>query len=140
MTAPHSVDYAGQLGAALADASPDLMRSLPQTMINALLSADADAEQCAAGGGLLGAAQRLPLNRLRIRVADGLARCWTGPFRHREAGRWALGSRLPRWRGPRWGAVPRDLVGADCRALGRCPRGATDGFSGRRSSGRRGCW
>jgi transposase-like protein len=37
------VDPAGPLDDALTDASPDLMRSLLQTMINALLSADADA-------------------------------------------------------------------------------------------------
>ncbi|MDQ2849257.1 MAG: IS256 family transposase [Actinomycetota bacterium] len=43
MTAPHIVDPAGLLGEALADASPDLMRDLLQTMINALLCADADA-------------------------------------------------------------------------------------------------
>ncbi len=43
MTAPHIVDPAGLLSEALAEASPDLMRSLLQTMINALLSADADA-------------------------------------------------------------------------------------------------
>jgi len=43
MTAPHIVDPATVLGEALADASPDLMRHLLQTMINALLSADADA-------------------------------------------------------------------------------------------------
>ena len=42
MTAPHIVDPAGLLGEALVEASPDLMRSLLQTMINALLSADAD--------------------------------------------------------------------------------------------------
>ena len=42
MTAPHIVDPAGLLEEALGDASPDLMRSLLQTMINALLSADAD--------------------------------------------------------------------------------------------------
>jgi putative transposase len=42
MTAPHIVDPAGLLGEALSDASPDLMRSLLQTMINTLLSADAD--------------------------------------------------------------------------------------------------
>lgn len=42
MTAPHIVDPAGVLSEALSDASPDLMRSLLQTMINALLSADAD--------------------------------------------------------------------------------------------------
>ena len=43
MTAPHIVDPFGLLSQALADASPDLMRQLLQTMINALLSADADA-------------------------------------------------------------------------------------------------
>ena len=43
MTAPHIVDPARLLGEALAEASPDLMRSLLQTMINALLCADADA-------------------------------------------------------------------------------------------------
>ena len=43
MTAPHIVDPAGVLAETLTDASPDLMRSLLQTMINALLSADADA-------------------------------------------------------------------------------------------------
>ena len=43
MTAPHIVDPAGLLGEALAEASPDLMRDLLQTVINALLSADADA-------------------------------------------------------------------------------------------------
>jgi transposase-like protein len=42
MTAPHIVDPAGLLGEALAEASPDLMRSLLQSIINALLSADAD--------------------------------------------------------------------------------------------------
>ncbi|NMR31796.1 IS256 family transposase [Crystallibacter degradans] len=43
MTAPHIVDPASVLSEALGDASPDLMRHLLQTMINALLSADADA-------------------------------------------------------------------------------------------------
>lgn len=43
MTAPHIVDPARVLGNLLSDASPDMMRSLLQTMINALLSADADA-------------------------------------------------------------------------------------------------
>lgn len=43
MTAPHIVDPARLLGEVLAEASPDLMRSLLQTMINALLCADADA-------------------------------------------------------------------------------------------------
>lgn len=43
MTATHIVDPAGLLGEALSEASPDLMRSLLQTVINSLLSADADA-------------------------------------------------------------------------------------------------
>lgn len=43
MTAPHIFDPAGLLGEVLAEASPDLMRDLLQTVINALLSADADA-------------------------------------------------------------------------------------------------
>ena len=42
MTAPHIIDPAGMLGQALSQASPDLMRSLLQHVINALLSADAD--------------------------------------------------------------------------------------------------
>ena len=43
MTAPHIVDPAGLHGGALAEASLDLMRSLLQSVINALLCADADA-------------------------------------------------------------------------------------------------
>ena len=43
MTAPHIVDPAGALDQALGQACPDLMRSLLQAMVNALLSADADA-------------------------------------------------------------------------------------------------
>lgn len=43
MTAPHMIDPAQLLGQALSDASPDLMRHLLATTINALLSADADA-------------------------------------------------------------------------------------------------
>jgi transposase-like protein len=43
MTAPHILDPARLLSEALVDSSPDLMRQLLQTMINALLSADADA-------------------------------------------------------------------------------------------------
>ena len=42
MTVPHAIDPAGLLGQALSQASPDLMRSLLQHVINALLSADAD--------------------------------------------------------------------------------------------------
>ena len=43
MTAPRIVDPGAVLGQALADASPDLMRHLLSTTINALLSAEADA-------------------------------------------------------------------------------------------------
>ena len=43
MTAPHMIDPVGLLGQALSDASPDLMRHLLATVINALLSADVDA-------------------------------------------------------------------------------------------------
>jgi hypothetical protein len=42
MTAPHIIDPGRLLGQALSDASPDLMRHLLSTVINALLSADAD--------------------------------------------------------------------------------------------------
>ncbi len=43
MTALHGIDPASVPAEALTDASPDLMRNLLQTTINALLSADADA-------------------------------------------------------------------------------------------------
>ncbi len=43
MTAPHIVNPAVLLEQALSDASPDLMRTLLGTVLNALLSADADA-------------------------------------------------------------------------------------------------
>lgn len=42
MTAPHIVDPATLLREALGDASPDLLRQLLQTIINSLLSAEAD--------------------------------------------------------------------------------------------------
>ena len=43
MTAPHLIDPARLLGQALSDASPDLMRHLLGTVVNSLLSVDADA-------------------------------------------------------------------------------------------------
>jgi len=52
MTAPHIINPAGLLDQALGDASPDLMRHLLSTVVNALLSADAD--QC--GGAEYGTA------------------------------------------------------------------------------------
>ena len=42
MTAPHMIDPGRMLGQALSDASPDLMRTLLTTVINSLLSFDAD--------------------------------------------------------------------------------------------------
>ena len=42
MTAPHILNPAALLGKGLSDASPDLMRHLLSTVINALLSAEAD--------------------------------------------------------------------------------------------------
>src|SRR3954452_4718805 len=50
MTAPSSIDPAAVLHEHLAQASPDLMRELLSTFIDALLSADADAV-CGAGWG-----------------------------------------------------------------------------------------
>ena len=50
MTAPHIVDPAHVLGNLLTQASPDMMRTLLQTLINALLSADAD-QVCGAEWG-----------------------------------------------------------------------------------------
>ena len=43
MTAPHMIDPGRMLGQALSDASPDLMRHLLGTVINSLLSTEADA-------------------------------------------------------------------------------------------------
>lgn len=43
MTAPYSLNPAAVLDNALSGASPDLMRNLLTTVINALLSAEADA-------------------------------------------------------------------------------------------------
>src|ERR687890_2397703 len=50
MTAPSSIDTAAVLHEHLAQASPDLMRELLSTFIDALLSAEADAV-CGAGWG-----------------------------------------------------------------------------------------
>ena len=74
MTAPHIVDPAGLLGQALSDASPDLMRELLQTMINALLSADADSV-CGAEWNARTADRnsREPRHALRIRKGRFLA-------------------------------------------------------------------
>ena len=69
MTAPHIVDPARVLGNLLADASPDMMRSLLQTMINGLLSADADAV-CGAEWGQASSDRVAQRNGYRHRPLD----------------------------------------------------------------------
>ena len=72
MTAPHIVDPAGLLGEALSEASPDLMRNLLQTVINTLLSADADAVV-----GVLAAAVLLVAAAVRLAETGDGPRRWT---------------------------------------------------------------
>ena len=69
MTAPHTIDPAGLLGQALSQASPDLMRSLLQHVINALLSADADAA-CGAQWGQQDPQRQARRNGYRYRPLD----------------------------------------------------------------------
>lgn len=69
MTAPHIVDPAGLLAEALSEASPDLMRDLLQTVINALLSADADAV-CGAEWGRPSPERTAQRNGYRHRALD----------------------------------------------------------------------
>lgn len=69
MTAPHIVDPARVLGNLLADASPDMMRSLLQTMINALLSVDVDAV-CGAEWGQASLDRVAQRNGYRYRPLD----------------------------------------------------------------------
>ena len=69
MTAPHIIDPAGMLGEALSQASPDLMRSLLQHVINALLSADADAV-CGAQWGQQDPQRQAQRNGYRYRPLD----------------------------------------------------------------------
>ena len=69
MTAPHIVDPARLLGQALGDASPDLMRHLLATVINALLSAEADAV-CGAEWGKQSADRVTQRNGYRHRELD----------------------------------------------------------------------
>ena len=87
MTAPHIVDPAHVLGELLAEASPDMMRSLLQTMLNALLSADADAVVGAEYGQPTPgrAAQR---NGYRYRALD--TRTGTIDARDPETAHWLL--------------------------------------------------
>ena len=69
MTAPHLIDPAGSLGEALSQASPDLMRSLLQHVIHALLSADADTV-CAAQWGQQDPQRHAQRNGCRYRPLD----------------------------------------------------------------------
>ena len=69
MTAPHIVDPEGLLSQALTEASPDLMRDLLQTMINALLSADAD-NFCGSEYGAPSADRLAQRNGYRTRPLD----------------------------------------------------------------------
>lgn len=69
MTAPHIIDPAGMLGQALSQASPDLMRSLLQHVINALLSANADAV-CGAQWGQQDPQRHAQRNGYRYRPLD----------------------------------------------------------------------
>lgn len=69
MTAPHIIDPAGLLGQALSQASPDLMRSLLQHVINALLSADADTV-CGAQWGQQDPQRHTQRNGYRYRPLD----------------------------------------------------------------------
>ena len=69
MTAPQTIDPAGLLGQALSQASPDLMRSLLQHVIHALLSADADTV-CAAQWGQQDPHRNTMRNTYRYRPLD----------------------------------------------------------------------
>ena len=86
MTAPHVIDPAGMLGQALFQASPDVMRSLLQHVINALLSADADTV-CGPSG----------VNKIRS-VRPGAMGIATGP--------WTPGPAPSTWRSPRCAQAP----------------------------------
>jgi putative transposase len=69
MTAPHILNPARLLDQALSDASPDLMRRLLSTVINALLSAEADAV-CGAEWGQPSAERVNQRNGYRHRELD----------------------------------------------------------------------
>ena len=69
MTAPHIVDPERLLREAIGEASPDLLRHLLQTVINALLSADADAV-CGAEYGTASDTRTAQRNGYRHRPLD----------------------------------------------------------------------
>ena len=86
MTAPHIIDPAGLLGEALSQASPDLMRSLLQHVINALLQRTL--MRCAGPSGV---------NKIRS-VTPGATGIATGP--------WTPGSAPSTWRSPSCAQAP----------------------------------
>ena len=69
MTAPQTIDPASLLGQALSQASPDLMRSLLQHVIHALLSGDADTV-CGAQWGQQDPQRHARRNECRYRPLD----------------------------------------------------------------------
>ena len=69
MTAPHLIEPAGMLGHALSQASPDLMRSLLQHVIHALLSVEADTV-CGAQWGQQDPQRHARRNGCRYRPLD----------------------------------------------------------------------
>jgi hypothetical protein len=96
MTAPHIIDPAGLLGHALSDASPDLMRHLLSTVVNALLSADADAV-CGAEYGTV-SPERVTTRRCGSRRAGGRETTQT----HRRFGWQVLSFQWDNQTGNRW--------------------------------------
>ena len=86
MTAPHIVDPARLLGQAVGDASPDLMRHLLSTVINALLSAEADAV-CGAEYGTPSPDRVAQRNGYRHRDLDTRTGKSTSPSRSSGRGR-----------------------------------------------------
>jgi hypothetical protein len=76
MTAPHVIDPARFLSEQLGQPSPDLMRSMLATFINALMSAEADAV-CGAEYGARSQARTNSRNGYRHR--DFAPEPWTSP-------------------------------------------------------------
>ena len=96
MTAPSSIDPAHFLHEQLAQASPDLLRQLLTTLINTLMSAEADAV-CGAGYGQRSEARTNVRNGYRTREFDTRAGTLEVAIPKLRAGSyfpdWLLGSR-----------------------------------------------
>ena len=93
MTAPSSIDPARFLHDQLASASPDLLRSMLTTFVNALMSAEADAICCAPYG--MPSPDRVNV-RNGYRHRDFDTRAGTLMWRSRSCGRAAI-SRTGCW-------------------------------------------